>query len=80
MKSPAIMLAAIALLCCGAFPRLSHAAMGTGAISTPFSTDWTYASATFYDAPQDFKQARDAHHAFQRRTAVWELISSTLFC
>lgn len=38
--------------------RQGMAAMGTGYVSQPFSTDWVYASATFYDGPADFKKAR----------------------
>lgn len=52
------MLALLGLLCVSSMLQLSDAAMGDGTVTQAFTTDWVYASATFYDGPDDFKQAR----------------------
>lgn len=58
MPSSAPMLALLGLLCVSSMLQLSDAAMGDGTVTQAFTTDWVYASATFYDGPDDFKQAR----------------------
>lgn len=55
MSAQLVLLLAFSSLC---LLDICFAAQGGGSVSTPASNDWVLGSATFYDAPDQFKKAR----------------------